>query len=52
MQNDLLSPYDQNRPLDVAGRIARDQGTEKPQPTAIQTALAWSGDGGAGGHRG
>jgi len=45
MQNDPVRAYDQSRPLDVAGRIARDQGTERPQPTAIQTALAWSGDG-------
>jgi hypothetical protein len=45
MQNDPLTPYDQNRPLDVAGRIARAQGTEKPQPTAIQTGLDWTADG-------
>jgi hypothetical protein len=45
MQNDPLTPYDQNRPLDVAGRIARAQGTERPQPTAIQTGLDWTADG-------
>jgi hypothetical protein len=45
MQNDPVRAYDSNRPLDVAGRIARDQGTERVQPTAIQTALTWSGDG-------
>jgi hypothetical protein len=47
MRNDPLSPYDQKRPLDVAGHVARANGKELPQPTAIQTALDWSPDGSA-----
>jgi len=45
MQNDPPTPYEQNRPLAVARHIARAQGTEKPQPTAIQTGLDWTADG-------
>jgi hypothetical protein len=44
-EDDALNHCDPKRPNDVARRVARAQGTEKPQPSAIQTALEWSADG-------